>query len=255
MGPVVVKVGGSTLGSHDTALEDIAALVAAGRRLVVVHGGGNAATEWLALHGIESRFVNGLRVTGEDAIEVVAAVFAGLVNKQLVASLRALGVDAVGLAGLDGGLLATRQADPALGFVGEVTSVMPRLLETLINAGYVPVVAPVGYWEAEPARLMNVNADTVAGEIAAALQAEALILLTDVANVLDGDGTPLTELTASQAEALIEKGVASSGMVPKLRACMRAAAAGVRCRIVDGREAGALRTALGSAKLGTLVTA
>jgi acetylglutamate kinase len=255
MQPAVIKVGGSTLGNHDTALEDIAALAREGRKLVVVHGGGNAATDWLSRHGVASEFVDGLRVTGPEAIEVVTAVFAGLVNKQIVAGLQALGVAAIGISGVDGGLLATRQSRPDLGFVGEVTRVDRQLLDAILGAGYLPVVASLGFWEDQPAQLMNINADTVAGEIAAALEAEDLVLLTDVASVLDGDGAPLSELDAGQAEDLIAAGVASRGMIPKLRACVRAASAGVRCHIVDGREASALKTALAGSRQGTLVTA
>jgi acetylglutamate kinase len=252
---LVVKVGGSTLGAHDTALEDIAALHASGQRLIVVHGGGNAATEWLRLHGVTSEFVDGLRVTGPDAIDVVVAVFAGLVNKQLVSELRALGAPAFGLSGVDGGVLQTRQLDPRLGFVGEVTSVDPKALEALLDAGYLPVLSPVGFWQdGDAVRLMNVNADTVAGEVAAAVAAGALVFLTDVAYVRDGEGESLHELSLTEAESLIKSGVASGGMIPKLRAGVRAAAAGVRCSIVDGREARALRRVLDGAELGTRVT-
>jgi acetylglutamate kinase len=255
MKATVVKVGGSTLGSHDTALQDIAGLVNQGQGLILVHGGGSAATDWLSTHNVSSEFVDGLRVTGPDAIDVIVAVFAGLVNKQLVSALQALGVNAVGICGVDGGLIATRQADPALGFVGEITRVETRLLERLLDAGYLPVLAPVGYWEEKPGQLMNVNADTVAGEVAAAVTASDLVLLTDVASVFGPDGSALSELTAVQAEELIESGAASRGMIPKLRACVTAASRGVRCHIVDGREAGALKTALAGAKQGTLVTA
>lgn len=254
MNPIVVKVGGSTLGSHDTALADIAALQAEGRRVVVVHGGGNTATEWLKLHGVESRFVEGLRVTGADAIEVVTAVFAG-VNKQLVAQLLALGAHPFGMAGPDGAVLATRQADKRLGFVGEVTSVNREPLELLLGGGYLPVLAPLGFWEQRPAQLMNVNADTAAGEVAATLGASDLVFLTDVPSVHDRDGASIEALRPEDIEMLIESGVASGGMIPKLRACARAAAAGVRCHVVDGREARALRSALGGRAAGTLVTA
>jgi len=253
--PVVVKVGGSTLGSHDTALADIAALHAAGRPLVVVHGGGNAATEWLKLHGVSSEFVDGLRVTREDAIDVVVAVLAGLVNKQIVAQLRTLGAPAFGLSGVDGGVLRTRQLDARLGFVGEVTAVDRGPLDALLAAGYLPVLAPVGFWEKEPARLMNVNADTVAGEVAAAVGAGDLVFLTDVAHVRDAAGGAIDELRAAEVEALIESGAACGGMIPKIRAGARAALAGARCLIVDGREAHALRSVLEGARLGTRVTA
>src|SRR5688572_17342690 len=253
--PLVVKVGGSTLGSHDTALEDIAALHAEGRRVVVVHGGGNTGTEWLATHGIASEFVDGLRVTNAEAIDVLAAVFAGLVNKQIVADLRSLGAPAFGLCGVDGGVLATRQLDPRLGFVGEVAAVDPRPLDSLLDAGYLPVIAPVGFWRESPSQLMNVNADTVAGEVARAMEASQLVFLTDVANVRGGAGEALEELKVEDIEALIASGVASGGMIPKLRAGMVAAGAGVRCSIVDGREAHALRRVLDGVPLGTLVTA
>jgi acetylglutamate kinase len=256
---VVVKIGGSTLGQHDTALEDIAALQAAGETLVVVHGGGSAATEWLKIHGVTSEFVDGLRVTGPEAIDVVVAVFAGLVNKQLVASLQALGARAVGLSGVDGGLLRTRQVDQRLGFVGEVTAVDCGPIDALLAAGYLPVISSVGYWADQPSQLMNVNADTVAGEVAAALGASDLVFLTDVAHVRDGSGAAIDELKAPQVEAMIASGAASGGMIPKLRAGVRAAAAGTRCHIVDGREAHALRNVLATeavgARFGTRVTA
>jgi acetylglutamate kinase len=250
---IVVKIGGSTLGSHDTAIEDVAALHRAGRRLVVVHGGGNAATEWLKVHGVASEFVDGLRVTGPDAIDVVTAVFGGLVNKQIVADLNALGVRAFGLCGVDAGLIQTRQLDPRLGFVGDITSVDGAVLDQLTDAGYLPIVAPLGVWTEQPTKLMNLNADTVAGEVAAALGAGDLVFLTDVAYVRDGDGSSIEQLDAAEVESLIERGVASGGMIPKLRAGARAAGAGVRCHIVDGREAHALRRVLEGSVLGTRV--
>jgi acetylglutamate kinase len=251
----VVKIGGSTLGSHDTALEDIAALQAEGEALVVVHGGGSAATEWLRIHGVATAFVDGLRVTGPDAIDVVTAVFAGLVNKQLVASLQALGAPAFGLSGADGGLLCTRQLDERLGFVGEVMRVDRKPIDALLDAGYMPVISSIGYWGDEPGQLMNVNADTVAGEIAAALGANNLIFLTDVAHVRGAEGEALDELRAGEVDALVESGVASGGMIPKLRAGVTAAGGGARCYIVDGREARALRNVLGGAASGTRITA
>lgn len=251
----MIKVGGSTLGSQDTALEDIAALHASDSPVIVVHGGGNAATQWLKVHGVASEFAGGLRVTGPDAIDVVVAVFAGLVNKQLVAGLSALGTRAVGLCGADGAILATRQADARLGFVGEVTSIDRRLLDLLLSHGYLPVLAPIGFWQDRPGQLMNVNADTVAGEVAAALGAADLVFLTDVPAVRGADGEAISEMRPGTVEALIASGVATAGMIPKLRACAVAAAAGVRCHIVDGGEAHALSAVIAGAAFGTLVTA
>jgi acetylglutamate kinase len=251
--PIVIKIGGSTLGSHDTALEDVAALHKAGRPVVLVHGGGSTGTEWLKVHGVASEFVDGLRVTNADAIDVVVAVFAGLLNKHLVADLSSLGARPFGLCGVDGGLLRTRQADPRLGFVGEPAEVDREVLDTLLDAGYLPVVAPVGYWDEQPSKLMNVNADTVAGEIAAALGASDVVFMTDVAYVRDGAGASIDQLSAGEVEVLIASGAASGGMIPKLKAGARAAAAGVRCHIVDGREAHALRQVLEGAVMGTRV--
>ena len=251
--PIVVKIGGSTLGSHDTALEDVAALHKGGQTVVLVHGGGSTGTEWLKVHGVASEFVEGLRVTNADAIDVVVAVFAGLLNKQLVAELSSLGARPFGLCGVDGGLLRTRQADRRLGFVGEPAGVDREALDTLLDAGYLPVVAPVGYWDEQPSKLMNVNADTVAGEVAAAVGASDVVFMTDVAYVRDGAGANIDQLSLAEVEALIASGVASGGMIPKLKAGARAASAGVRCHIVDGREAHALRQVLEGAVMGTRV--
>lgn len=241
------------LGAHDTAMQDIAALHHDGRKVIVVHGGGNAATEWLRVHGIASEFVNGLRVTNAEAIDVVTAVFAGLVNKQLVAQLLAQGVKAAGICGADGGSVATRRIDERLGFVGEVTEVDTRLLETLLAADFLPVVSPVAFWAEEPSQLMNVNADTIAGEVAAAAGAERLIFLTDVPGVKDAAGELVRSLDAAGARRMIEAGVAAGGMVPKLEACVRAAGAGVPASIIDGREPHALRAALDGAASGTTI--
>lgn len=254
MKPIVVKIGGSTLGSHDTAIEDIAALHHGDHRVIVVHGGGNTATDWLKVHGVESEFVNGLRVTGPDSIDIVTAVFAGLVNKQLVAQLLKCGARAVGISGVDGGMIATRQLDSRLGFVGEVEKVDPSLLRALLAAGFLPVVAPVAFWSASPARLMNVNADTIAGEIAVAIGAGRLVFLTDVPGVRGDSGELLPEVDAGAARLLVDEGHASGGMAPKLEACIKAAKAGVMSQVIDGREPHALRAALDGAKTGTTIS-
>jgi len=236
-------------------MNDIANLWAAGERVVLVHGGGAAATEWLKIHGVQSEFVDGLRVTRNDSLDVVVAVFAGLCNKQIVADLRALGAPAFGLSGIDGGVLQTKQLDERLGFVGEPTLANPAPLNALLDAGYMPVLAPIGYWAQEPAQLMNVNADTVAGQIAAAIGASNLVFLTDVAHVRGADGKAIPSLRPEEVEGLIASGVASGGMIPKLRAGAHAAAEGVRCHIVDGRESYALRDVLQGQEIGTLVSA
>jgi acetylglutamate kinase len=252
----VVKIGGSTLGQHDTSLDDIAALHADGMRFVIVHGGGATISEWLDRHGVESRFVRGLRVTDERALEVVVAVLAGLVNKRLVAELQARGAPACGLSGADVAILRARRFDPELGFVGEIVAVNVEPLESVAQ-GVVAVLAPIAVeveGNAVRPQLLNVNADTAAGEVAAALQAERLVFLTDVPGVMDAAGAVQPSLSEAEARALIEAGAIAGGMIPKVEAALRSNAAGVPASIIDGREAGALRAFLrGEAGVGTTV--
>ncbi|HEY7801459.1 MAG TPA: acetylglutamate kinase [Dehalococcoidia bacterium] len=253
--PLVVKIGGSTLGAHDTSLADIAAARRDGRSMVVVHGGGATISAWLGRSGIQAKFARGLRVTDAATLEVVVAVLAGVVNKQLVAQLGALGAPAIGLSGADSLILQARRYDDALGFVGKVTRVNPYPIEELLRLGYVPVIAPIGI-EVEdgvPPQLLNTNADTAAGELAAALHAETLVFLTDVAGVLDGDRRVMPHLSVDEARGLIAEGIAAGGMIPKLEAAVRAAAAGCPARVVDGTQAGALAAVLSGGSAGTIV--
>ncbi len=251
----VVKIGGATLGSGDTAVEDVVSLQGQGRLLVVVHGGGRLITEWLDKQGISSRFVRGERVTDEATLKVVTAVLAGLVNKELVAAINGGGGRAVGISGVDGALIQARVGNAELGYVGSVAELDVTLLEGLLEAGYIPVVAPVGLYSVdrtgEAPRMVNINADAVAGEIAAALGAGRLLFLTDVAGVCDRSGSLLPHLLPGEAEALIASGVASGGMIPKLRASLRAGASA--CRIIDGRQPHALLREIEEGSGGTTI--
>jgi acetylglutamate kinase len=254
--PTVVKLGGSTLGAHDTSLRDIAGAWREGCPLVVVHGGGATVSAWLERAGIAPRFARGLRVTDAATLDVVVAVLAGLVNKQIVAELAALGARAVGLSGADGGMLQARRYDDELGFVGQIERVDAGALRDLLRAGHLPVVAPIAIeGGAASGQLLNTNADTAAGEVAAALGAERLVLLTDVAGVLDAQKRLLPRLSAGEARALIVDGTAGGGMIPKLEAALRAASAGCTTRIIDGTVDGALARALRGDDVGTTVTA
>ena len=253
-GPIVlVKIGGSTLGSDDTSFGDIAAMQRRGARPVVVHGGGPAITAWMGKLGIHAEFVRGLRVTDAPSLEVVTAVLAGLINKQLVAELQAEGVRAVGLSGADGGLLRGTVSQPELGFVAGTLEVDASPVEALIAAGYVPVVAPIAVNASDPAQLLNVNADTAAGALAAALGAEHLVFLTDVDGILDATGRLIERAPLASCEGLIASGVVKGGMIPKLEACMQARAAGARASIVNGSAAGALAACLDGSRVGTAV--
>ena len=245
--PIVVKVGGSTLGSQDTTLADIARLHRDGERLVVVHGGGAAVTKALAESGRQAVFHEGLRVTDAGTLEVLIAVAAGTINTSLVAGLAALGVRAVGLTGIDGPTLLCRVDRPELGFVGAVERVDPALLDALLAGGYLPVMAPVGLL-AGPAvatgQPLNLNADTAAGHVAAGIGARALVLLTDIEGVRDGDGALIPRLTRDRFEELRASGVISGGMLPKIASALVAVDRGVTTVIVDGRRPGALLAAL-----------
>jgi acetylglutamate kinase len=252
---LVAKIGGSTLGAHDTTLEDIVALQRRGLRPVVVHGGGALISEWLKLLDVPTRFERGLRVTDERTLEVVVAVLAGLVNKGLVAALAAAGGRAVGLSGADGGLLKARLLDEKLGFVGEVVEVETRPLLDLLDDGFVPVVAPIAVeWrdEVPSSQLLNINADTAAGAVAEALAARWLVFLTDVPGIRDEDGGTVPALSPARASALTEAGVVQGGMIPKVEACLGAAGSGCRSVIADGRRAGALLEAI-EERTGTVV--
>jgi acetylglutamate kinase len=252
--PTIIKLGGSTLGAHDTSLRDIADARRAGRSVVVVHGGGATISAWLARAGIEARFVRGLRATDAASLEIVVAVLGGLVNKQLVAQLSALGAPAIGISGADSLILQARRYDNELGYVGQIVRVNPYAIEELLRLGHLPVIAPIAI-EPESAQLLNTNADTAAGEIATALNAERLVFLTDIEGVLDGEKRLLSHLTARQAEELIRSGVAGGGMIPKLEAAVHAASAGCATRLVDGTAGGALASILAGEDLGTTITA
>lgn len=254
-GIIVVKIGGSTLGSHDTTLDDAAELQRRGVPCVVVHGGGALVTEWLKRMDMPTRFERGLRVTDAGALKVVVAVLAGLVNKELVASLAARGAKAFGLSGADGAVLRAGVTQPELGFVGEITQVDVGPLQNLLGDGVIPVIAPVALeWSESGAtgQLLNTNADSAAGAIAAALSATRLVFLTDVAGV-KADGAVLTSLGPTKAAELVQSGVIEGGMIPKVEGCLRAADTGTVSAIVDGREEHALLRVLEDTAAGTVV--
>lgn len=249
---IVVKIGGSTLGNHDTTLEDLVELQKQGKPLVVIHGGAKVTTEWLARLDIPTSFVNGLRVTDAESLKVVAAALGGLVNKELVVAIQALGGKAVGLSGCDGNLLWARVKSPEMGYVGEIVAVDPTPLKLLVKAGYMPVVAPISFGSMEGrVTLLNVNGDTVAGEIAAALAAERLVFLTDVDGIHNGSGQVIRSLNSAEAKDLLASGVASGGMIPKIEASLRALTAAKVVRIIDGRAAHALRDDIAAKARGT----
>ena len=256
-GTTVVKIGGSTLGSHDTTLEDLVAMQREELRPVVVHGGGKVITEWMQRQGVRPRFVRGLRVTDESSLRIVVAVLTGEVNKSIVASILTLGGSAVGLSGVDGGMLRAEVLDPELGLVGRVVDVDVGPVRAIVEAGFIPVIAPVAVHSTDTSSpsspFLNVNADTAAGEIAAALGAERLVFMTDVEGVMDSSRRLIARLTERQARGLMRSNVIAGGMVPKIGACLKALNDVSTTHIIDGRRAHTLRDTLKGEALGTRV--
>jgi len=248
---VVVKLGGTTIADQAQVLSEVASL-ARRRPVILVHGGGKRLTEWLDRMGVVSEFRGGLRITDAASLEVAAAVLRGVINSELVAGLRALGVDAVGLSGVDGGVLIAERLED-LGLVARVVGLRRDLLDSLMVAGQVPVVAPLA--RDENGIVCNVNADDVAAGIAAGIGARQLILMTDVDGVRDAGGAKLDSLTAAEAEMLIADGVIAGGMVAKVRAALGALAwEGTEAIIADGSAPNAVARALEDPTFGTRLT-
>ena len=256
---IVLKYGGAAMDSAGLAAtfaEDVMLLQSVGIKPVIVHGGGPAVTQLSELLGIETTFVDGLRVTDAATLDVATMVLAGKLNTDVVASLVAGGVNAVGLSGVDGRLLlARKQEAPDLGFVGEVVHVHADVLATLIDRAFVPVVASIAI--DEHGQAYNVNADVVASELAIALDAEKLVYLNDVPGLIGPTGDLLSELSAKQASDLLATpGVIDGGMIPKVESAVRALQAGVgKVHLVDGRVEHAIVLELFTPEgVGTMVT-
>lgn len=254
---LLVKLGGALLDSAETRAAlaaQIAGARAGGADLAVVHGGGKQMTRFLAERGVESRFVNGLRVTGPDTIDAVLKVFAGTVNHELVAALNRAGALAVGLTGIDALLAEAEQMDPELGAVGRVVRSNAGVLDVLVAGGYLPVVACVA--GDRSGNIYNVNADQMAVACAAAFRADQLIFLTDVPGVMDASKTVRPQLTGSECRGLIADGVATGGMQAKLNAAMAALAGGVASvRIAPGAADDVLTRLVAGEALGTRIVA
>jgi acetylglutamate kinase len=238
---VVVKYGGAAMKDSklkEQVIRDIVFLSCVGLRPIVVHGGGPEINSWLNKLGIEAQFKNGLRVTDAATMDVVEMVLVGRVNKEIVALIHQAGGKAVGLCGKDGNLITARpQGQEGIGFVGDVSNVDVSILNTLVESGYIPVVSSVA--ADETGQAYNINADTIAGEIAAALGAEKLILLTDTRGILkdyQDSSTLVPKVDIQEARDLIASGVVGGGMIPKVNCCVRSLAQGVKAtHIIDGR--------------------
>ena len=237
---VVVKYGGNAM-TNDTlkqaVMEDIVLLSLVGIKVVLVHGGGPEINEMLNKIGKKSEFVNGLRYTDEETIDIVQMVLAGKVNKNLVSMLESHGGKAIGLCGIDGELIVAEQLNPDMGYVGEITAVNPEIIQNALDCGYIPVISTVG--RGKDGTVYNINADTAAARIAAEMKAPSLILLTDIKGLLedkDDENTLIREVGVSEVPYLKKQGVISGGMIPKIDCCVEAVRRGVsQANIIDGR--------------------
>ena len=258
---IVVKYGGNAMISEElrqAVISDIILLNLVGIRVVVVHGGGPEISEMLKKIGKQSHFVDGLRYTDDETMEVVQQVLCGRVNKNLVATMNRLGGKALGLCGIDGGMFVAKKQDEKYGLVGDITKVDPTPVVTALDNGYIPVVSTVALGE-DTETSYNINADTAAAKLATALGAERLLLLTDVRGLLrdpKDDSTLIPELQLSSVPALIREGVISGGMIPKIDCCVEAVRSGVQSAIIlDGRvQHSILIELLSNEGIGTMLT-
>ena len=237
---IVVKYGGNAMINQqlkEQVMEDIALLWLIGVKVVLVHGGGPEISDMMSQLGKKPEFVDGLRVTDKETVDIVQMVLAGKVNKSLVTLLQMKGGHAVGLSGIDGGLIEARVKDDRLGFVGKITKVRPQPIQALLEKDYIPVVSTVA--SDKQGNVYNINGDTAAAYIAGALGAERLIMMTDIAGILrdkDDPSTLIPHITIDEAAKLYEEGVISGGMIPKVDCCIEALRRGVKnVTIMDGR--------------------
>ncbi len=237
---IVIKYGGNAMINPelvDCVMKDIVLLNQIGIKVVLVHGGGPEISEMLKRVGKESKFVNGLRQTDEETVEIVQMVLCGKINKNLTGIINRMGGKAIGLSGLDGGLIKAEKLSEELGFVGEVKEINPAPIFDILEKGYIPVVSSVGH--DEEGNVYNINADTVAARLASAIGASSLISMTDIKGILrnkDDESSLIPVIGVDEAPALIEEGVICGGMIPKVNCCIDAIKNGVkRVFIIDGR--------------------
>ena len=257
---IVIKYGGNAMTSDvlkGQVMEDIVLLTMVGIKVVLVHGGGPEMSRLMIQLGKKPQFIDGLRVTDQETVDIAQMVLAGKVNKTLVNLLQTKGADAIGLSGMDAGLIQAKIRDPKYGYVGDITEINTKPITDLLNNGYIPVISTLGC--DKEGNVYNINGDTAAGRIAGALNAERLIMMTDIPGVMKDPQDPdslIPSLTISQAQSLMDDGTISGGMIPKIRCCIDALQEGVKgVVIIDGRVPHAtLMEILTDEGAGTMIT-
>ncbi|QUH24615.1 acetylglutamate kinase [Serpentinicella alkaliphila] len=238
---VVIKYGGNAMINEElkrTVIQDIVLMKFVGMNPVVVHGGGPEITDLMKVFGKEPEFVDGLRVTDKETMEITEMALVGKVSREIVSLINLNGVKCIGISGKDGNMIKAKQKDPKLGLVGEIDFIDTEIIETVTQKGYIPVISPIGV--GENGETYNINADEVAGNLAAALQAKKLVLITDVQGVMMDYKNPetiISKIKSHEINGYIENGVIQGGMIPKIKCCLEAVSKGVeRAHIIDGRK-------------------
>ncbi len=227
----VIKIGGSTIEEWGKSLNQIKEITDLGESILLVHGGGKTVSEWSSKLGIRPEFVKGLRKTDPQTLEVACAILSGLVNSKLVAKLESIGVNSVGISGVSGKLLVARPKSKDLGLVGEIEKVNHDILYSLVKSNFVPVISPLGYnnrsENIDSEGILNINADSVASKIAIETKAKKIIYQTDVDGIIDQNGRVIPRMTLRQSKELLNSGIITGGMIPKLQSCVDALDSGV----------------------------
>jgi acetylglutamate kinase len=227
----VIKIGGSTISEWNKSLNQIKEIINLGESIVLVHGGGKTISDWSSRLGIRPEFVKGLRKTDPETLEIACAILSGLVNTKLVTMLESIGVNSVGFSGVSGKLLISEPKHKDLGLVGKILDVNSRIIISLIKDNFVPVISPLGYNDhslnIETDGILNINADEVAAEIAKKIKASKIIYQTDVDGILDQNGRIIPNMTLNQSKEILNSGIISGGMIPKLQSCIEAIDGGV----------------------------
>ena len=238
---VVIKYGGNAMMNEESkhsVIRDMVLMKFVGMNPVIVHGGGPDITSFMKKLGKEAEFIDGLRVTDEETMEITEMVLFGKINREIVSCINANGVKSIGISGKDGSSFRAKQKDAKLGLVGEIVEVNTDLINTIINKGYIPVISPIAY--GDEGESFNINADEVAGRLAVELNAKKLILITDVKGVMkdrDDSSSVISQIKIKNIKEYIDKGIISGGMIPKIKCCFEAIKGGVeRAHIIDGRK-------------------
>ncbi len=255
---IVVKLGGSIYGTRDSVITDIVDLQQRSQPVIIIHGGASLVTQWLKRQNHISSFFEGERITDEASLEMVTAVLAGLVNKEIVATITGAGGKAIGISGVDGALIQGKIKERSHGYIGVPVKVNPEPIQAILSGGFIPVISPISLHAVERLEneraLLNINGDTVAGAIARALKVKRLVFLTDVAGIRDNSGTFLRQASVSQARMLLESGIAHGGMIPKIKACLDATANHVTaCSIINGSTEHCLLNEIATGSTGTTI--